>query len=615
MARRCAKPGCLATGTGTLYREARGEGNLAGMKRVLGIIAAVVLAAVALVSLFVALLPREAVKTQIGQQIASWTGREVSIRGEPEISLFPTLSVTLNDVQVSGPPDMRDARIISMDRLTGTISLAPLLIGRVEIKSFSMVRPVVRLIRDEQGHRNWIFETSAAALQLAFAGDVPLGAFALEGGSVIYEDRLSGEAERLDSVNLSLEWTSVRTPLAIEGSGIWRGEQVSFEANAGAPFAFINGASTPLEARITSAPIAMIFAGSAGDYPAPQLSGDLKLTTASLRRFAEWLGTPIGSGSTPGRASLFGKAELRDGVLSVADAQLTLDGNSASGALNVTARGTPDVTGTLAFESLDLTPYFSGLATALATASDWRKVELPTGWLRDMSADVRLSAGSVKIGAVTAGATAASASLKEGRLEVGVARTDLEGGSLSGNLTIVDRNVPSVEAQLRAIDIDLATMSSAFDLPHDLAGTGAATIDVATTGRDLGALLDAVNGTMRIDVRDGAVPVFGLASVAAEAGFVADPGPLSPLGPVQVNAAAAGFSLSSGVAVLERSRLTTPSYSADVQGWIGMRDGTLGLNGTMWEAAAAVPPENGSYPFAIEGTLAHPEPRPLALAN
>ena len=47
------------------------------------------LAAVALFALLVALVPREALKTRIGEQIAGWTGRDVSLRGEPEIGFFP----------------------------------------------------------------------------------------------------------------------------------------------------------------------------------------------------------------------------------------------------------------------------------------------------------------------------------------------------------------------------------------------------------------------------------------------------------------------------------------------------------------------------------------------
>jgi uncharacterized protein involved in outer membrane biogenesis len=501
-----------------------------------------------------------------------------------------------------------------MDRLTGAIRLAPLLIGRVEIESYEMIRPVVHLVRDEAGRRNWAFGSGAAALQLAFAGDVPLGAFDLEGGSVIYEDRQTGDAERIDSLDITVDWSSVRAPLSVEGVGIWRGEQVAVSAGASAPFSFINGGATPFEARIESAPISMIFTGEAADYPWPRMSGPLKLSTPSLRRFANWLGSPIGSGSIPGRASLFGTAEFRDGVLSVANAEVTLDGNSASGALKVTAAARPDVTGTLAFETLDLTPYFAGLGTTLSSAADWRGVALPTDWFDDLSADIRLSANAVELGSLTTGAAAASVSLKDARLEVGVAQAVLNGGSLSGNLAIAGKQAPLVEAQLRVSDVDLARIGDALGLTQLLAGNGSGTVDLATRGRDLGTMLDGLDGTARLEVRNGAVPAFGIASVAAAAGVAADPGPMEPLSPVQVNAASAGFSFSSGVAVLERARLTTASYSSEAQGWVGLRDGTLGLNGSVWSGAAG-PSDAAAFPFSIGGTLASPEARLLALAN
>ncbi len=86
--------------------------------------------------LIVVLLPRDVLKTRIGEQIAGWTGREVSLRGDPKIGLFP-LRVTLDDVEVGGPAGMDDAQILSMDRLTGRIRLLPLIIGRVEVSSFT----------------------------------------------------------------------------------------------------------------------------------------------------------------------------------------------------------------------------------------------------------------------------------------------------------------------------------------------------------------------------------------------------------------------------------------------------------------------------------------------
>ena len=282
------------------------------MKRIAGIFAAVVVAAAALFALFVVLLPRETLKTQIGQQISAWTGREVSLRGEPEISFFPRLSVTLNDVSVGGPADMADAEIVSMDRLTGTIRLAPLIIGRVEIDSFSLVRPVVKLVHDETDHRNWAFDTGAAALQLAFSGDVPLGVFHVEEANRPLR-RPHERRQRAVQLGQSDGEMDKRAHAARGGRGghLARRAIVTFPRSAESPFAFLNGAVTPVEARVESAPVSMIFSGQANNYPLPHLTGALKLSSSSLRRFANWLGSPIGPGSTLGQASLFGTAELR----------------------------------------------------------------------------------------------------------------------------------------------------------------------------------------------------------------------------------------------------------------------------------------------------------------
>ena len=157
---------------------------------------------------------------------------------------------------------------------------------------------------------------------------MPLGEFVIEDGTLIYQNRQDGVTERLNSVNLALEWTSVRQPFRLSGIGIWRGEQVTFTASADAPFDFMNRKPTPLLARLDSAPISVVFTGAAADLETPRLTGDLRLSTPSLRGFAAWLGSPIGPGSTLGPASISGKAVFRERVLSMESAELSLDGNS-----------------------------------------------------------------------------------------------------------------------------------------------------------------------------------------------------------------------------------------------------------------------------------------------
>lgn len=599
------------------------------MKRIALILGAVLVCGVALFVLLVALVPREALKARIGEQIASWTGRDVSVRGDPEISFFP-LAVTLNDVRVSGPDGMSNAEILSMDHLTGTVELFPLVIGHIEVGSFTMSRPLIKLVRDEAGRRNWDFETGAAALQLAFEGDVPLGDFGLEGGTIVYEDRLEGSSERLDSVNLSVDWSSVRNPLRIEGAGIWRGEQVVVTAGAEAPFAYLSGGETPVDVRIEAAPISMIFGGTARDYPSMNLDGALKVSTPSLRRFASWLGGPIGPGSTLGQASGFGTASVRGDSLSLETAEFTLDGNGASGALKLSVRPKVDITGTLAFPALDLTPYFAGLSSAIATSEDWRDVTLATEWFSDMDADIRLSANTARIGEISASNAAASVSLRDGRLEVGLASAVIGDGSVAGDVSVTDLPGPvgvGIEAQIRANEIPFSLPATTFGLPEAVSGTGSLFLDIGTRGGSLGALFGGLAGSARFSIRDGAVPLFGLADVAAATTGARNPTPDDSLATSDVEAASIGVSFSGGLGTVERGSVVTSSYSADFKGWVGLLDGTLGLNGTIAGAgsnptvvATGTAPSAGAEPaepirFTIDGTLSAPLARPLAMAN
>ena len=72
------------------------------MKRLLigSIIVAVTIAVIIAAVPF--LISSELVKRRVADQVTEWTGREVALRGEPIIALFPYLTVKLKDVSVAG---------------------------------------------------------------------------------------------------------------------------------------------------------------------------------------------------------------------------------------------------------------------------------------------------------------------------------------------------------------------------------------------------------------------------------------------------------------------------------------------------------------------------------
>lgn len=584
------------------------------MKRIAWIVAATILAIAAVVAVAIAALPREAIKTRLAEQISAWTGREVSLQGEPVITVFPELTVKLTDVRVSGPAAMPEAEIASMETLKGTVRLLPLLLGQVEIRSFTMVRPVIRLVRAEDGRRNWLFDSGAAALQLAFAGDVPLGEFVVQDGVVLYEDRRSGRSDRIEAVSLAVRWPSVRRPLSVSGSAAWRGEAMRIEARAAAPFAFLNGRATPVEARLEAAPIVAAFTGEASEPGRPRLVGAIDVTTPSLRRFAAWLGSPIpAEGAALGPASLAGRAATRGDVLSVEEAKITLDGNAASGALSVAFGAVPAVSGTLAFAALDLSPYFQGLDAALrAAGADWRQVTLDTDWFNHLAADVRLSAGAVTMGPFAAGDVAATASLRDGRLELGIARAALYGGTLSGSLAVTDGDGGlSAAAQLRAADVSLAALAQSLRPDSGVAGAAAAATDLTTSGTRLGDLVGGLGGGLSLSVRQGALPLPGFAGMIEALRPGSGAAALPAGGPVAFDELALRLRFVEGIADVEEMALAAAGHAASLKGSVALSNGDLSLAGRIAVAGGAPSPAL----FTVEGRLDEPKLRLLPASN
>ena len=71
-----------------------------------------------LVALAVALplvISPDLIKARIVDQIAFWTGREFTFRGEPHLSLYPYLTVRLNDARLANAEGMGDEPFIEVE--------------------------------------------------------------------------------------------------------------------------------------------------------------------------------------------------------------------------------------------------------------------------------------------------------------------------------------------------------------------------------------------------------------------------------------------------------------------------------------------------------------------
>ena len=577
------------------------------MRRLTFLAAAIVVLVGGLLLLVPVLLPKEAVKTRVAEQISAWTGREVSVRGDPVISAFPNLSVQIDGVAIAGPSTMRDADLAEMESLTASVRLLPLLIGDIEFTAFELVGPKIRLVRDEADKRNWMFDSSVAALQLAFTGDVPLGAFTLVDGQIGFEDRLTGRRETLDAVNLKIDWRSVSRPFAMSGSATWRGEPVSIEAGARDPVSFIKGRQTPFTARLDAAPLTIDFEGTATGVKNTRLGGRLDLSSPSLRQLVGWIGEPLADGASMASLTISGEAAIDKAGLDVSSARISLDGNAGTGGLRIGFGDRPVISGTLAFRNLDLTAYLNDLGSLRAN-SDWKSEAIDPDWLRRIDADIRLSSDQVTAGRLSLGETATAILVEAGVLELGIAQASFYGGALTGRLSLTDKaDGAAAQAQLRAIGFSLAEAGRMLNLDQSLSGQSSIAGDLSTNGATLGDLIANMDGTVTIGAAAGALPGFGLDALAASmlTGVpVSSIDTDSTLRPAMAyRSVDASLKFLNRSAFVKNARLETDNYSVDLNGLIALKNGSVDMAGNM-----LLPDTSGpSQSFRIKGTVLEPE--------
>src|SRR5579862_5973195 len=94
----------------------------------------------------------------IERAVARATGRTLTIDGDAEFWLLPWPGASISDVSLANAPWAGDQPLISIEQITVTPRLLPLLIGRLEIAAIEIDNPRINLSVDEHGRGNWIFE-------------------------------------------------------------------------------------------------------------------------------------------------------------------------------------------------------------------------------------------------------------------------------------------------------------------------------------------------------------------------------------------------------------------------------------------------------------------------
>ena len=350
------------------------------------------------------------VKKQISKQISDWMGLRVMVRGEPIVTVFPYLTVKLNDVQVASHLGADKPPLVSMRVLRAEMYWLPLLLGKFEVRRFHLESPVFDLVRNADGKASWdmtggdLISPDHENNRLTLS-DISLGKFLISSGSAHYVDETNGRDERFSDINLAFNWPNTGQVATIKGDLSWRDQPIQLSARSDMPMELFGGGLSPLSLQVSSPLFDVQIDGTAATMSSLQLEGDFSFETASLRDWIVWLGGTVRPGAFLGAASMKARSNLVGASVAFSDMALMIDGNQVDGVMQLDfRRDRPLVQGTLASDKLDLSPYLAPQQSSQAMLG----MNLSSKDLGLADLDIRLSANQLSLGLIKLGRTAAT---------------------------------------------------------------------------------------------------------------------------------------------------------------------------------------------------------------
>ncbi len=477
----------------------------AGFRRLGIALLAVIAAATGVLTTAGYLISPDAVRGEVLNGIRSATGLDPILRGKATVSLFPKGSVSFADVVLG------DANhpALTAERLTARLRFFPLLIGRVEIADVSLERPTIAVDFEAEGKSNWSVLIDALAQGKKPNGSQPAAAFSemrIDNGTIVLRNTVNRTVETLTNVDFSLAWPSISKSFGATGNFVWRNETVEASVTLADFPAALRGKRTGLKLRVAGPPMKAAFEGSISIKPTLKVEGTLAADATSLRAALLWAGQNPLPGGGFGRFAIKAQTNVVGGMIGLSGVNVELDGNSAEGVLTFATDGRQTLQGTLASDTLDLTPYVSTVRLLTTNQREWNSTRMTPEGLSGIDFDLRLSAANVVLSNAKLGRTAIGANLRGGHLAVTIGEAQAYGGLIKGSLALANFEAGiDLKAQMQFIDVDLETcLGQLFGL-HRLAGKGNISFNVEGTGESVLGVTRTLNGTAGLAGQNGAL--------------------------------------------------------------------------------------------------------------
>jgi AsmA protein len=588
------------------------------VKRAIWTVAAICLALAVVAASLPFVASTQLVRARITQELSERTGYRVTLGEAPDLVIWPSFKAILNDVSFrrrgadDGPP------VLEAERLEARLSAWTAVLGGVELSAVTLERPVLHISRQPNGTYLPAAPGGgrfAEMLEDAARGEAhnhpALGTVRFADGKLV--DASTGADVATDLTGM-VEWETIGSQALLNAAGVWRGEDLKVALLVEAPLKLAAGQSSAANVSFESAPLTASFAGTVGRGESMTFDGTVNVASPSVRRALEWSQAEIKPGASMGKLTLSGRASGDLQRLKLADARLSLSDNPGTGALELSLAGpVPSVSGTLAFETLDLGTFLA----AFANTGDGTDRLFDLGFTDQFSLDLRLSATRARGGGAELADVAATAQVRSGFAAFDISDATALGGEIQAGFR-VDRKEGGEFGEMRVSgeEIDWAMIATMAGWKRNVpAGKGSLSL-VLKSPVDSWALLSGnLSGTVSAKLGPGTITDLDLTKLLSHApgsGFF----PLESIGDGSLAVDGAEFkaTLGSGVAKIATAKAWTAQEMIKLDGIIPYVGRSLALSGSVSakEGATSTLVPDRERRFFIGGSWGSPYISPIS---
>lgn len=520
-----------------------------------GIVGIIVIAAVSLTLFFD---PND-FRDRISAGVKERTGRDLEISGDISLSVFPWLAVEIGRTELGNAEGFGSEDFLSFEEASLSVRIMPLIVRQqIEVGTASLDGLTVNLEVAGNGATNWddLAESSEApAGDPDDGGSGPAGFdvanISVTNANVNYSDAAAGSAYSISNlsfetgriatntpINMRAEFDFDSTPGELGGHLAFRGtttmsdgaKQISTEGiNVSGTLRGIVAGETDFnfdsramqidteaqsinagEMDLTVLGISMAANVEPFSYAGtPQPVADIRVANFSLKELMQSLDIDPPLTADPSAlesVSFSAKARVGTNDIALGSMSLELDESMMTGEMSLPMTTNGSLGFDLEVDSITLDGYMAPADESVSSASDESSdVEIPADLIRTLNVN-----GSFRIKqAFLTGMEFTNMELgvngADGQVRLHPLTAQFYDGSYAGDVRIdASEDVPSVSANEQLIDVNLGSMMKAMYDVEDISGTINGQFVLQGTGQTLSAIQRDLDGSMAIELADGA---------------------------------------------------------------------------------------------------------------